>query len=324
MPKRIKIKNKNSEKLSCQKTSREDCSFVIGKGRNAKVIEAHKSVLARASTVFASMVSDCKADESFNIPLENILDYIDFKVVLEYIYFKKTDSVENLSLKRLKHVAYLADYYMLDKLLNACHIKMEKTITENHTSFDDFLQCFEYQNKLGRWFTSFQNNGSIYTWASIEKNFPYASKELLTNTSVYDLDPLYFYELLKALSSKFKETERFCLIENYAKIHRLKMEEFPLNTSQIDSHSTFTMGDSNETNDVNLVPGKTLKEMFDLINFKKMTPNEFRFGPAVSEVWNTTAEEKYQLLLAITATCSSVPSQSMSERCRYCNNVVYN
>ncbi|XP_067634846.1 uncharacterized protein [Eurosta solidaginis] len=223
-----------------------------------------------------------EADESLNIPLENILDYIDFKVVLEYIYFKETDSVEYLSLKRLKHVAYLADYYMLDKLLNACHMKMEKTITEKHTSFDDFLQCFEYQNKLGRQFTSFHNNGSTYNWAGIEKNVPYASNELLTNTSVYDLDPLYFYILLKVLASNFKETERFCLIENYAKIHRLKMEEFPLNTSQI--------YDSNETSDENSLPANTLKKMFDLINFKQMTANEFRLGPAVSEVWNTTAE----------------------------------
>ncbi|XP_067637290.1 BTB/POZ domain-containing protein 3-like [Eurosta solidaginis] len=289
-----------SKKLSCLKTSPADCSFVIGKGRNSKVVEAHKSVLACGSTFFEIMFSGIykEADESFNIPLENILDFNDFKVVLEYIYFKTTDSLENLNLRRLKHVAYLADYYKLDELLNACHIKMEKTVTEKHTSFDDFLQCFEYQNKLGRRFTSYMNNGSTYTWASIEKKFPYASNELLTNTSVYDLDPLYFYELLKVFACKFKETERFCLIENYAKIHRLKMEEFPLNTIQIDSHSTFTMGDSDERNVETSVPGK--KQMFDLINLKKMSLNEFRNGPAVSEVWNTTAEEKFELLLAFT------------------------
>ncbi|XP_067634852.1 BTB/POZ domain-containing protein 3-like [Eurosta solidaginis] len=297
-----------SEKLSYLKTSRADCSFVIGKGRNSKVIKAHKSVLARGSTVFESMFSGNykEADESFNIPLENVLDFIDFKAVLECIYFKKTDSIESLNLKRLKHVAYLADYYMLDELLNACHIKMEKTITEKHTSFDDFLQCFEYQNKLGRRFTSYVNNGSTYTWASIEQKFPYASNELLTNTSVYDLDPLYFYELLKVFACKFKETERFCLIENYTKIHRQKIKEFKLTTSQID--------DSNETNVENADPGKTLKEMFNLINFKQMTLAEFKLGAAVSEVWNTTAEEKFELLLAISMKYSS----SCQVTCGYC------
>ncbi|XP_067625478.1 uncharacterized protein [Eurosta solidaginis] len=280
-----------TEKLGNQESSPFDCSFLIGSGASASTIEAHKSKLSCASIVFASMFNGNykEADASANIPLPNVLDIIDFKVILEYIYYEKTDSLDLLTIKRLKHVAFLADYYMLEKLLTACHGKISTKVQQQNTSFHDFLQIFEYEKKLGREITyiKYKNCGHYY-----KSNFPYDITDLATNSSIYDLEPEIFYDLLKFLQGKFKEIERFCLIENYAKIHGLKMDGFA-------SKKLGMVDNFGEAHTQTPTPGKTLKEMFDLINFKSMSVNQFVIGPAVSEIWIASSEEQLRILTSV-------------------------
>ncbi|XP_067625477.1 uncharacterized protein [Eurosta solidaginis] len=272
-----------------QESSPVDCSFVIGSGASAITIGAHKSILSRASTVFERMFNGNykEADASTNIPLPNVSDITDFKIVLDYIYGKKY-SLKYLNLKRLKHIAYLADYYWLGKLLTECHDTIVIKAKEEHVSLHDYVQIYEYQRKLRRQITYFKyiNDTCIY-----ESAFPYESKELTSNTSIYDLQPVLFYDLLKKIDSKFKEIERFCLIENYGKIHGLKMDGVALNKIEM-------VDDSPKAHSEDLNSGNTLKQMFHLINFENMTVNEFKMGPAVSELWLVSANEKLRILLS--------------------------
>ncbi|XP_004529865.1 BTB/POZ domain-containing protein 2-like isoform X1 [Ceratitis capitata] len=285
-----------TKKVALLGSLRTDCSFIIGRGVNAKIIGAHKSILSRGSTVFESMFNGNyqEANNDAPIPLPNVEDFADFKVILEHVYYKKMPLLDKISLERLKHVSYLADYFLLDEIVTNCHIKVVKYAAENVINLYDFVQLFEYEkrHKLDSIYVKTEQRTSI-PLVEFKNTCWFDSKELLQNSSIYDLSGLDFYDLLLLPVLKLTEIERFILIENYAKINNLNMDEFVVNKLG---------GDGDDGDNAKIIPPSkdiTLNEMFDLINFSKMTEKEFKKGPASSRIWNISPEEKLEISLQL-------------------------
>ncbi|XP_018793060.1 PREDICTED: BTB/POZ domain-containing protein 3 isoform X1 [Bactrocera latifrons] len=124
-----------------------DCEFLVGDSpdKEPQRFRCHKMILASASEVFERMFYS-----EFNVdgPVRVIeVDAKSFERFLRYVYIYEIETEENLSLKELCELLYLADKYMMQDLTDELvkHLKQKHnwTISDVWPIFD--LACL-YEN----------------------------------------------------------------------------------------------------------------------------------------------------------------------------------
>ncbi|KAH8379939.1 hypothetical protein KR009_008113, partial [Drosophila setifemur] len=277
-----------------------DCRITVG----TKVFHCHKMILGVASEFFErSFLSDFKEAASGELSLPNI-EPETFDQFLQYVYTYDKGILETYDELALAKLMQCADMWLVPSLQAACNKLILKKM--DFMNISSLLVYFEYVHDVNN--ESLIASVSIYLNKFSGHNFP---------DEVYQLGSDAFRKLITIIERDSPKRKLYDMLEKYLEINGFILNEQEPKKYEFKWPSNGTEaspdGCNVNPNPFELKPSRLsgpsqdskskainlqyVKELFNLIDYTKMTIQEFYEGPGKSKVFSF--EEKYYFLYRI-------------------------
>ncbi|KAH8272618.1 hypothetical protein KR018_004518, partial [Drosophila ironensis] len=277
-----------------------DCRVVIG----SRVFHCHKVILGIASDFFKrTFLFDFKEAATSELVL-NTIEPETFEKFLLFVYTYDKKLLASYSNNTIIQLIECATMWFVPQLLNAC---TDLAITRMDTmTLADLLRYFEYGHQV--------HNEKLIS-SSVAK-IKLRILQVMECQNVYELGSDTFKEFVICMKDVLQSINLYKLVEKYVSMMGFKVnqEAFKLSFNGIESDTSeskivepkedetivFQFGDKNRQDTIH---GEYVRQLYDLIDFSKMTVNQFHEGPGQDTF--LTFEEKYKWLYQISSKLDS-------------------
>ncbi|XP_037718291.1 BTB and MATH domain-containing protein 42-like [Drosophila subpulchrella] len=290
-----------------------DCSVIVG----TQTFRCHKVILGVASDFFKRAFQPGFAEaKTGELPISNVTADVFIKF-LDYVYSyeeKALDSYSNTDIIKLKECANM---WMVESLKEACDVIIGKRIP--NMFYGDLLLYFEHAHHVD----------DLMLVRDISSALRQKISGIAIPETLYELGSDVFREFLNTIKGRLTERRRYDMVEKYVAIHGFVLNQSELNkwqfhglanqieknpdTSHLNNNKPFDYANPNpfkveklnfsETNPVSLDPrskkinSEYVKDLLSLIDYMKMTADEFFEGPGKSKMM--TFEDKFNFMYKI-------------------------